>query len=335
VGNDTPAVSVTICCYNSERWIADTIQSVLDQTYRDFEIVAVNDGSQDRTEAIIKGFSDPRIRYFPQENRGLSPSRNRSIQLARGEFVAFLDHDDLWHPEKLSRQMAVFQEQPDVGMVFCDSFFLDAEGPRDVTYVGQYDPASVPMRGRILDSLLEHGCFIPLLAVVARRSVLLEVGEFNAALQIIEDYDMWIRIAARYPVEYVPEVLCSYRVHESMASRAKEHLLYAELLDLLGVWQDRPEVSEHVVPKLHSRRADLRRRLADVYLTRGQYRDFFSTWREATHYDPSAAFWIVTLSRTWKRLQILRSALGSRAVSEWPEVMRTLWQRYRTRLPGK
>lgn len=114
--------------YNSARYLAEAIQSVLDQSYADFEIIVVNDGSTDETEAVVKGFSDERIRYFAQENKGVGAARNAGLRLARGEYVAFWDADDLFLPEKLSRQVEFLLQDPSVDLVFSGWEYINAEG---------------------------------------------------------------------------------------------------------------------------------------------------------------------------------------------------------------
>src|SRR5438874_5550918 len=105
-----PTVSITLCCFNSERFLAETLRSIIDQTYKDWELVIINDGSTDSTESIIQTFIDRKwpIVYHSQQNAGLGRSRNKAVELSRGEFIALIDHDDLWEPEKLARQIPLF-----------------------------------------------------------------------------------------------------------------------------------------------------------------------------------------------------------------------------------
>ena len=123
-----PKVSVIIPAYNHERYVGEAIRSVLDQTYREFELIIINDGSTDSTETEILRFNDDRIRYYSQENRGLSATLNRGIELARGEFFNFLPSDDVFYPEKLEVQLRVFEGNPDLGVVFSYPQLVDAQG---------------------------------------------------------------------------------------------------------------------------------------------------------------------------------------------------------------
>ena len=105
-----PKISVNIPCYNSAAFIRETLESVLNQTYRDFEVIVMDDGSGDETGKIVKSFSDSRVKYFYKNNEGLSETRNKGIAASSGEYIAFIDHDDLWLPEKLEKQMELFNK---------------------------------------------------------------------------------------------------------------------------------------------------------------------------------------------------------------------------------
>src|SRR3972149_9428311 len=124
----TPKVSIVIPAYNHAQFVGEAVQSVLEQTFPDFELIIINDGSTDTTEAEILKFKDDRIRYYSQENRGLSATLNRGIELARGEFFNFLPSDDAFLPEKLEVQLKVFEEYPDLGLVFAYPQVIDADG---------------------------------------------------------------------------------------------------------------------------------------------------------------------------------------------------------------
>ena len=120
-----PTVSIVMPVWKSERYIAEAVKSVLGQTFEAFELLIVDDGSPDGSLDICRAFSDPRIRYLRQENRGLAAARNTGLRHARGEFIAFLDSDDIWEPEKLERHVAHLRSSPGVGVSFCYSVFVD------------------------------------------------------------------------------------------------------------------------------------------------------------------------------------------------------------------
>lgn len=213
-----PKVSVHIPCYNGEKYIAEALQSVLDQTFHDFEIIVVNDGSTDRTEDIIKGFCDERIKYYYQENIGLARTRNRQLELSNGELIAFLDQDDLWLPRKLEKQIPLFEKNPDVGLVSSDTIFFDITGKEQQIYKKQKPP-----RGRVFRQLLTRN-FLGLVSVVIRRNVLDNLSEsFDNRFTASSDIDLFLRICHDYEFDYVDEPLAKWRMHlESWTFARKE-----------------------------------------------------------------------------------------------------------------
>lgn len=228
-----PNVSVNIPCFNSGRFIEETLKSVLSQTYTDFEIIVMDDGSTDDTGRIINSFGDSRIKYFYKNNEGLSETRNKGIVASAGEYIAFLDHDDLWLPQKLEKQIAKF-EGKGLGLVFSDSYIL-LDGIREkMTYFDRCNPK----RGFVFeDLLLENSNFIPLSTVVIRRDAFKEVGYFKKEFKIGEEYELFLRAADKYMFDYVDEPLAIYRIHENNFSVRKE-LFVKEALDILEFWKN-------------------------------------------------------------------------------------------------
>ena len=201
---DAPTVSVVIPTYNRAHVVHRAIDSVLGQTFADFELIVVDDGSTDGTEAVLSTYTDPRIRYLVQlVNRGVSAARNRGIKEARGEFVAFLDSDDEWFPEKLERQVNRFRRAPDnVGLVYCG---VETVGRPTGPWI--YEPAH---RGDIYNKLLERNVIHTGSGAMIRRSVVCAAGYFDEDIPAIEDYDYWLRIARHYRFDYVPDPLMRY-----------------------------------------------------------------------------------------------------------------------------
>jgi glycosyltransferase involved in cell wall biosynthesis len=205
-----PQVSVVVPTYNRGGFIRETIESVLMQTYADFEVIVVDDGSTDGTAEIISTIVDDRIHYHWQENSGL-PARARNVALsaARGRYVAFLDSDDLWLPEKLESQIRCFAAHPDAGLVYCDAMYFGQTASHGRSLIRGM------LEGNIFDGLLVRNR-IPALTAVVRRECLDSVGQFSEepALRSAEDYHLWLRIARRFPVYAVRAVLGRYRVHD-------------------------------------------------------------------------------------------------------------------------
>lgn len=217
-------ISVNICCYNSEKFITETLKSVLDQTFDNFEVIIVDDGSKDRTGEIIKKFDDPRIKYFYQQNRGLSASRNRAIELSSGEYIAFLDHDDIWLPDKLKKQLALFDKHPALGLVYSDCYVYNVNNKIKL----KHSDLTKLFRGNVIDELFV-GDFIPLLTATIPRRVVDSIGVFDRKYRIAEDYDYFIRVAKEYMIDYVPEPLAIYLVHAGNTVKQQKTCFLEEL----------------------------------------------------------------------------------------------------------
>jgi Glycosyl transferase family 2 len=214
-------VSVVIAAYNAAEFIEDTCRSVMRQTYRALEIIVVDDGSTDRTSAVVEALAatDPRIRLIRQQNLGVAAARNRAIAAASGEFVAPLDADDLWDPTKIARQVERLQQAgPDAGLVYCWWAWIDVTG-----IVLDRSP-SWRVEGHVLEQLVEVNFTGSASVPVFRRSCLEAAGGYDASLrdrgaQGCEDWDLALRIAERHLVVAVPAVLVGYRRRgDSMSS---------------------------------------------------------------------------------------------------------------------
>ena len=219
-------VSVIIPTYNRADLVRRAIQSVLSQTYRNFEIIVVDDGSTDNTEEIVRSFKDSRICYIRyKENRGGSAARNTGIKAARGEFIAFLDSDDEWLPSKLSKQMAIFQAAPEqLGVVYCGVYFVDYQSDRIIeTIVPDY-------RGNILKVILSRGSGPSLPSTVVRKECFGRVGLFDERFLSYQDTDLWIRISQMYEFDFVEDCLMRVsRNHEQISTDDKARLKGREL----------------------------------------------------------------------------------------------------------
>jgi glycosyltransferase involved in cell wall biosynthesis len=199
-------VSVVIGSYNAEAWIRQTLDSVLSQTHGVSEIIVVDDGSSDATPSIVGSYGGA-VQLLSESHRG-RPHRNRGILASSGEFVAFVDADDLWQPTKIEKQMVILLAQ-NVNWVVCDSQWLDAETGRLGPPIGE------PIRGGdILESLFLNNSIVASTPLVRRRA-LDDVGYFDESPEVapVEDWDLWLRLAARYPVACVNEPLTTLRLH--------------------------------------------------------------------------------------------------------------------------
>jgi glycosyltransferase involved in cell wall biosynthesis len=212
----TPTVSVIIPTYNRVDLLPETLDSVLAQTYKDYEIIVVDHGSTDGTSQALTPRYGDRVRWveLPYCELPACP-RNAGIQTSRGSLIAFLDSDDLWLPHKLERQVEAAAKNPNAAL-----FFSQAE-----TFDGQVTKGPVvPVRPvppkRAFEHLLFTNC-VPMLTTMVRREVFDTVGVFNSQpeFRAVEDYDLWLRIAHRYPVHFTPEVMARCRLHRGGLSR--------------------------------------------------------------------------------------------------------------------
>ena len=208
-----PKVSVVIPAYNHEKYVGEAIQSVLDQTFQDFELIIINDGSTDNTEAEILKFKDERIRYYMQENRGLSATLNRGIELARGEFFNFLPSDDAFFPEKLEAQLKIFEKDPGLGLVFAYPQLINAEG-RQIKDdpVAQWVIVPYETKEEIFPALFERD-FLSAPSALIKMECFEKVGRFDESLKTAQDYDMWMRILKYYDLRLIKKPLLKYRWH--------------------------------------------------------------------------------------------------------------------------
>jgi glycosyltransferase involved in cell wall biosynthesis len=215
----TPTVSVVIGAYNAAPWIQATVDSALAQTIDDLEVIVVDDGSTDATPQILETYGDA-IRVVIQENRGPAAARNRGIAEARGMYVAFLDHDDLWLPDKTARQLAALREAPDAVWCYTDAAWFDSASGQTTHLASQFAP---PHQGDVLLPLF-GGNFLTFASTLVQRDVLNEVGAFDTSpgVRNLDDWDLWLRIAERYPLVYVDAPLVRYRVHATQATQTMD-----------------------------------------------------------------------------------------------------------------
>jgi glycosyltransferase involved in cell wall biosynthesis len=203
-GLTMPKVSVVIPAYNSMEYLPQTLESVLQQSFRDFEVLIVNDGSCDHIEQWGAELADPRVKLISQVNQGVSAARNTGIAQAQGEYIAFLDSDDLWELSKLAKQVQCLEAEGEVGLVHTWMFFADEQG-KSTGRVLRSDA-----EGWVWEQLAERN-MVACSSVMVRRSCLESVGVFDPGLRINEDWDLWIRIASRYPFAVMKEALVYYR----------------------------------------------------------------------------------------------------------------------------
>jgi len=241
-----PQVSVIIPTKNRQQFIGRAIKSVLAQTYQDFEILVVDDGSTDQTQEVLKTFPDPRISVFHHEHScGGAAARNTGIASSGGRYIAFLDDDDEWLPEKLARQVSILANGANsLGGVCTGHFKVDDKS-------GKITEEWIPsQKGNLSREIFESNCLSTTSSLLLKKEVFEDVGLFDEKLKSFQDYDMWVRIAQYYTFDYLKEPLVKYNCHS------------------IQIWTDLKALSQGVdrILKKHGEHRGVRKRMAGRYL---------------------------------------------------------------------
>ncbi len=225
---EVATVDVIIPAFNAARYLSFALESVGAQTFDDWHIVLVNDGSTDKTDEVIAPFLDrfgPKITYIKQDNRGLPASRNTAMRSSASKFIALLDADDIWMPCRLSESLAVFAAAPKVGLTYGLITLVDPEGRISRTWTGNRGHAE----GQIASQIYMRKIELPCPTITFRRRCVDEIGFFDETMRATEDRDLWLRIALQYEVAFIPEVLASYRMSPGSMSTDSRRMLDAQL----------------------------------------------------------------------------------------------------------
>ncbi len=233
-------ISVIIPSYNSESFVCDAVRSVLAQTFSPLEILVIDDGSTDNTRGVLEQFGD-RIRYYRQENRGPASARNTGIHFASGKLLAFLDADDVWLPDKLSKQYNVLAQQSEIGLVHSDiRYWHQDTGEKNLKWVGRERFAGdcyicLFYENRVLTS-----------SILVRKECFGKAGLFDERLGRAEDWDMLIRIARHYRFAYIPEPLIDYRLHGAGLTNNEARMRESELRVLVKALRADPQLTKQL-----------------------------------------------------------------------------------------
>lgn len=220
-------VTVVIPNYNYGPFIAETLHSVLKQTYQDFEVIVIDDGSKDQSCQIVEDLKlqfKGRLRLIRQKNQGVAVARNTGITAAQGEFIAFLDADDIWLESTLATTMKFLQDNSNYGMVYGNTEFFESKTGKILGRNHGEGSPKIPYTGKCVEKLFVRGNFIPLMTVLIRKSIFTYVGLFDPQFRVGEDLDLWMRIAGKYEIGYIPQVLTRVRRHgRSLTFHALAH----------------------------------------------------------------------------------------------------------------
>ncbi len=243
-----PLVSVIIPAYNAENFIAKTLASVVAQTYRRLEILVVDDGSSDRTQSIVQTMAqqDPRIKLFKQANAGVAAARNAGIDKAKGEYIAPIDADDLWHPETLEKLLIPFDGgDPQLGVVYAWSIDIDEQ---DFS-TGGFHAANIS--GDVYKTLICHNFLGNASSTLMRKDCLAQIGGYDPQLQAqnargCEDWDLYLRLAEQYKFGVVPEFLVGYRKNSSSMSGDFCQMARSQQIMLQTIEKNHPKLPSYL-----------------------------------------------------------------------------------------
>jgi glycosyltransferase involved in cell wall biosynthesis len=253
-----PLVSVIVPVYNAETTLPDTIDSIQRQTFQNFELIVIDDGSTDGTLEWVRSVRDHRLQVFSYANAGPSVARNRGIERSQGEFISFIDSDDLWTPDKLTLQLQALRQQPEAALAYSWTAFVDEQGDflfaKDAWYC----------EGDVYAELLRHNFVASGSNVLVRKSCALAVGGFDTALPVAQDWEFYLRVAARWRFAVVPHYQILYRISEraisANAQRSEDDML--RICDQAFKTRSRP------LPKRGEVLANVKQYIAFLYLTR-------------------------------------------------------------------
>jgi len=272
-----PTVNVIIHTFNNEKFIAETVESVLKQTYNDYEIIVVDDGSEDGTRDALLPYMQE-IRYHYKENGGIASAKNAGISLSNAEFIAFLDHDDLWVPDKLKIQMEHFNSNLQVGLVYA----------KYTSFRNDKELRTKPEKGYsgwIFKKLLSKS-FIQTSTVMVKRECLNTVGPFDESFKLADEYDMFLRVAKRFQCGFVDKKLTRYRVHDRNASRNDLLFDKENLRVFKKVYNGYTDLDEKEKKILRKRIAMYSIKVAGGLYNQGQLEESKKYQKEAREYLP-------------------------------------------------
>jgi glycosyltransferase involved in cell wall biosynthesis len=319
---ESPRVSVIIPAYNTAHLIADCLDSVFGQSFRDFEVIVVNDGSPDTAtlETVLQPYLE-KIVYVRQDNKRAAGARNTAIRQARGEFLAFVDSDDSWLPDHLADQMNLFEQDPELEMVYSDALQLcDAKGQK--TFMEE-----CPSKGPVsFDALVVERCQIPISTVVARKDAIVRAGMFDESLARCDDYDMWLRTALHgAKIAYHRSVQARLNVGRADSlgqSRSKMMEAYWRILEKIG---QAPQLNDAERTLVHSRAAEIRAR---YLLEEGKH--------QLRERHPERARELFAEANLHLRLPKLRVAIrGLEVAPQATSKLISVWNRFRNAVPRK
>ena len=244
-----PKLSVVIASYNHQDYIAETLKSLEEQTFQDFEVIMIDDGSKDKTVEVAAN-APSRAQIHVQENQGVVAARNRGIGLAEGQYICFVDSDDVVLPDRFAKQVGLLDADPELGLVYADALIIDSAGQT----IGKFGDVYPVVPGDTAQMLVAHYCFTPMITVMVRAEVLRKTGPFQKPGPI-SDYMKWIEVAHLSKVHYDPEPLGCWRRHQTSTSKqANKVKSYAKTRTAIrNILRKYPTLQENIEKKITRR----------------------------------------------------------------------------------
>ena len=252
-------ISVIIPTYNCDKYICEALDSVLQQTYSNYEIIVIDDGSTDTTRTIVNNRYHS-VRYYYLENNGVAAARNFGISMAQGELIAFLDADDIWLPEKLEKQAALFNKNDKLGMAFTENSFFNEQG---VT-TNKANKRERLMHGDIVKNIFLNS-YVVTSTVMVRKNVFDTVGSFEEGLTVAEDDNMWMRIGMKYCVELLDESMLMYRITEGSLSRKSDNFFIGVKASIEIIQKNHPDLYNRLGTSA------IRKKKSDLFFSEGYH----------------------------------------------------------------
>lgn len=308
-------ISIILPVYNGQQYLAKTIESVLAQFYRNFELLIINDGSSDQSKAVVEFYlKDSRLRYVEQKNAGVANARNTGIKLAKGEFISLIDQDDIWLPHKLEHQVNYLTQHPACALVHSQIQFINGKDEVLVTpnwaWVSEtYDDS--------LNKLFQHNC-IATFTVLIRKSALDNVGIFREVFAPSDDWDLWLRIACKYELGYVSENCGYYRIHDNNESKNQSRMQLAEVNVVENFIQEFKSAQRMIPPQLQKKKC------FEIYCETALF------FEQSKQYSMASNFWLKALKLNYLSVKCYNNLFWGL----FPKQLRTTIHWYSSRLKG-
>lgn len=306
-----PKVSVIIPAYNAITYLPETLENLLNQTYDDFEAIVINDGSTDGTFEWVSQIKDARVRSISQANQGLAGARNTGINNAKGEYIAFIDADDLWEPSKLEKQVKILDEHPQVGLVYTWVAYINEKSePTGRVFQNQAE-------GYVWKELTQHNIVECGSVAMVRRDCFDSVGLFDRNLgSYVEDWDMWLRIAPNYEFKVIKEPLVYYRQLATGTSKNSEAMARSFQLVIEKAFKNTPTQMQYLKAKSYAS-ANLCLAWKALQSTQKDYKKAAQFRAQALNYYPRALFFheCIRLSIAITLMQLFGDNIYSKLLS--------------------